>query len=151
MTIPRPALILGWLGVVPFAAFSLLSVTGTTALPFGPQDGLFLYGALILSFMGGVQWGLAAVRADDPDGHDASRLGLRLSLSVLPALAGFGLWFTSATLALIGLAISFALLLVYDLRTVSEGVAPRWYGPLRVQLSTAVVSLLLLSAVFGAG
>ena len=59
--IPRPAFVLGWLGVIPFAAFALLAVTGGV-LPHGSaMSGLVPYGAIILSFMGGAQWGLSMV------------------------------------------------------------------------------------------
>ena len=143
--IPRPALILGWLGVLPFAALTLLAAYGSD-LPGGAPLGLLvLYGAIILSFMGGAQWGLAMVTAAE----DAGALARRLAISVMPALAGFGLWFAPPKLAALGLAASFVLLLAYDRATARAGTAPPWYPALRLQLTLAVIACLLLAAAFG--
>ncbi len=99
---------LGWLGVLPFAAFTLLVAIGGI-LPRGDaMSGLVLYGAIILSFMGGAQWGLAMVGT--PGGYSA--MGARLAISVLPALAAFGLLFVPPTSALLGLAAVFVALLL---------------------------------------
>ncbi|AYG93950.1 DUF3429 domain-containing protein [Brevundimonas naejangsanensis] len=74
---PRPAMILGWSGVLPFAV-----LTGALAFGLGDPDqvagALRLYGAVILSFMGGVHWGVATLRSE-------ARLS-PYAVSVLPAL-----------------------------------------------------------------
>ena len=74
---------------------------------------------------------------------------MRLAVSVLPALAAFGLSFLPAQPALLGLAAVFVALLLYDISTAREGGAPAWYPALRVQLTGAVVLCLLLPAFFG--
>lgn len=144
-SIPRPALVLGWLGVLPFAAFSLAAATGAIPLPVNSANALVLYGAVILSFMGGAQWGLAMAhpRAPQPE------LWSRLSISVLPALAGFGLWFAPGRQALLGLAAAFICLLAYDAATARRGDAPAWYPALRLQLTAAVIVCLLVPAIIG--
>ena len=142
--IPRPALILGWLGLLPFATFALLAVTGGVLRP-GAVSALVLCGIVILSFMGGAQWGLAMAM---PRGGP-SALGQRLAISVLPALAAFGLWYAPPTMALIGLAAVFVALLGYDIATARAGEAPSWYPALRLQLTSAVVVCLLLTALSG--
>ncbi len=142
--IPRSALVLGWLGVLPFAACALLSITGGVLPPGAAARALVLYGAIILSFMGGAQWGLAMAAERNRPGA----LAPRLIISVLPALAAFGLWFLPAIFGLIGLAAVFAALLAYDIETARAGVAPAWYPQLRIQLTGAVVLCLLLSALF---
>ena len=147
--IPQTALLLGWLGVLPFAFFSVASLTGAVVDPDSAQNVLFFYGALILSFMGGVQWGLAAVQSGTEDEDAAKAAGVRFAVSVLPALAAFALWAMSISLALVGLAVAFTALLAYDLKTVREGIAPEWYGPMRIQISGAVVAFLSVAAVFG--
>jgi hypothetical protein len=48
--------VLGWAGVIPIDAFALLAATWGV-LPLGAaMKGLLLYGAIILSFMGGAHW-----------------------------------------------------------------------------------------------
>jgi hypothetical protein len=144
-TIPRPALVLGWFGVLPFATFALLAMTGAL-LPRGTaSSALILYGVVILSFMGGAQWGLAMVATRG----GTTAMGPRLSVSVLPALAAFAAWFAPPTAALVALAVGFVALLAYDIATARAGAAPSWYAALRVQLTSAVVIFLLLGAAFG--
>ena len=106
------------------------------------MSGLVLYGAIILSFMGGAQWGLSMVTG-------GSTMRTRLAISVLPALAAFGLWFLPATGALLGLAAVFVALLLYDIATARAGAAPAWYPALRIQLTSAVVICLLLASLIG--
>lgn len=143
--IPRPALVLGWLGVLPFAALALLSVTGGVLWPSAAGSALVLYAVVILSFMGGAQWGLAMAM---PRGGQTA-MGPRLAISVLPALAAFGLWYAPPTMALMGLATVFVALLGYDIATARAGAAPSWYPALRLQLTSAVIACLLLAALLG--
>jgi hypothetical protein len=138
--IPSPAFWLGWAGVIPFAAFAALVVAGgsggidaTTAL-----RALISYGTIILSFMGGVQWGLELSRGDGD--------GFGFLASVIPALIAFAVTFIDPAAALAILAAGFILLLVYDLRRVRAGIGPAWYGRLRLQLTIAVVLSLLAAA-----
>lgn len=144
-TIPRSALLLGWLGVLPFAASCLVAVFGNADAAGLALRALVVYGAIILSFMGGAQWGLAMAAV----GEGPSALARRLAVSTLPALAAFGLAALASRTALIGLAAVFAALLVYDVSTARSGVAPPWYPALRSQLTAAVVACLLVAAAFG--
>jgi hypothetical protein len=142
--IPSLAFWLGWAGVIPFAALAALVAAGggagidaTAAL-----RAVVCYGVIILSFMGGVQWGLEMERGDgDGSGFVAS---------VVPALLAFAVTFIDPAAALAVLAAGFMLLLVYDLRRVRAGIGPAWYGRLRMQLTTAVVLSLLAAAVLRA-
>jgi hypothetical protein len=135
-TIPRPALFLGWAGVVPFALFAVGSVLGIKLWSWDPTMALRGYGTCILSFMGGAQWGVLLPREG---GHAPF---LRYLLSVLPALLAFLCLLIPSTPGMIGLVVGFLALLAYDLSTVRQGLAPRWYASLRVQLTLAVVALL---------
>ncbi len=143
--IPRSAFALGWLGVLPFVALSLLAVTGGV-LPAGDaMRVLVTYGLIILSFMGGAQWGLAMQAAGSQDGANGAGLGI----SVLPALVAFGLSFLPAGPGLLGLSAAFVALLGYELWTSRAGTAPAWYPALRLQLTGAVVICLLTTAMLG--
>jgi hypothetical protein len=84
-------------------------------------SGLVLYGAIIISFMGDAQWGLAMVR---------------LAISVLPPLSAFGLWFLPATPAMLGLAAVFVAFLLYDIATSRRRVQARHRGGFRRCVST---------------
>lgn len=139
--IPRPALVLGWLGVLPFAAFAMMAATGMPLAPDPAARALVLYGAVILSFMGGAQWGLAMAATTGQ--------AWRLTISVLPALVAFALSFLPAIQALTGLAAAFVALLAYDMSTARTGTAPAWYPALRLRLTIAVVACLLIPAMSG--
>ncbi len=134
---PRPAMILGWSGVLPFAG-----LTGALAFGLGDSDqitsALRLYGAVIVSFMGGVHWGVATLRSE-------ARLS-PYAVSVLPALWGWGMAFAPAPIGLVGLAAGFLLLLAYDLRCVRLGDLPDWYGRLRLWLTSGVCLCLIAAS-----
>ena len=138
MTIPAPALWLGWAGVIPFAGLTVLSIVSSgSASGFSTVvvlQALVAYGMVILSFMGGVQWGLEMAGSDGRR-HDT----LGFAASVVPALVAFGVSFVQPLVALVFLALGFVGLLGYDLRRIKAGVGPGWYAGLRLQLSTAVV------------
>lgn len=139
MQAPRPAMVLGGAGVLPFVGL-------TAALAFGLGDpeqvsnALRLYGAIILSFMGGIHWGVATWRNEIR--------ATPYAVSVLPALWGWAMALVPTTMGLVGLAAGFLLLLAYDLRCVRLGDLPDWYGRLRLWLTLAVcVCLIAASAV----
>ena len=141
--IPTSAFWLGWLGVIPFAALSALTLVDasqwTTFEQTRAMETLIIYGMIILSFMGGVQWGLEMSR---PDGNGATGF----AASVTPALIAFGASFVSMFAALLILIAGFLILLAYDMARIRAGIGPVWYGALRIQLSTAVVICLAAAA-----
>ena len=145
--VPRPALVLGAAGLVPFFA----GAAGVWTLD-QPYAGLALilelqYAAIILSFLGAVHWGLAMA---GPGGAGPS--WGRLGWSVTPALAGWiAIQFPPAA-GLLLLAVAFAAAWAVDRRAVRNGFAPGWYAPLRKGLTIGVLlclgaSLLALSRV----
>ncbi|XP_042242584.1 transmembrane protein 69-like isoform X2 [Homarus americanus] len=77
---PTPALALGFSGLIPFVAAPVYMITTGVFEPDIAQAQLF-YGASILSFLGGVRWGLTLpeVSSQPPDWHN-------LGYSVTPSL-----------------------------------------------------------------
>jgi hypothetical protein len=137
-SIPGPALALGLAGLIPFfaAAASLWYV-----LPMLPPDtGLVLmvsYGAIILSFLGGIRWGTAI------GPYDSRRQSLELSASVAGSLLGLAAIFIPPVLALSLLIAGFLTQALWDVLSVEAGRLPAWFGRLRMLLTAgAVVSLI---------
>jgi len=135
--IPRPALLLGLAGLIPFYWGALTSVTpglaawGTEMLGprfVGPYVQVF-YGAVILSFMSGVLWGFAA-KGSAWQGY---------ALSVLPALWAFFTTGGGAEWAALALVAGFLGLLALDWHFWKTGAAPDWWMRLRILLTTGVV------------
>lgn len=135
---PRAALVLGLLGLVPFVAFAAAVRTGLVLPADQARIGAVLYGVVILCFMGGAQWGLATA---------APRPRPRAFIvSVAPALLAWASLALDARLSLLLLTGGFAALLAYDLWTVRQGEAPPWYGRLRIGLTGVVAACLLAAA-----
>lgn len=134
--VPRAAALLGLAGVIPFAAGALGTVTrgalGTLAV-----QALLAYGAVILSFLGGIQWGLATA-------HGRADLA-RLGLSVLPSLVGWAALLLGGAWGLLLLAAAFVGVLAVDLGLTREGTAPPWFPRLRVALTGAVLLCLTIA------
>ena len=145
-TMPQPVLVLGLAGLIPFIGLSLQVATGhpLDARLTGPAlYALLIYGAVILAFLGGIQWGLAVASADR---SDAWR---RYGFSVLPALVAWaGLWLGGRN-GLITLAAGVGLWGLYELWSTGLGEAPGWYGRQRLGLTVAAVAALGAAARFG--
>jgi len=142
--VPPAAAWLGGFGAVPFVGLAVALV-----LPVGmPREllgqALAGYGAVILSFMGAIHWGLA-IAPGASVGGDA--LSSRLVGSVVPPLIGLGALLVPPTIGFLVLAAAFAGLLGIDLRATRRGLAPAWYPKLRVPLTVTVVAALLVAAI----
>lgn len=81
--LPRLARLLGLAGLLPFLGSLALAAAGAEAARGAALSALAAYGAVILSFLGAVHWGLAL----GPGRPEA--VGARLGLGVLPALIGW--------------------------------------------------------------
>jgi hypothetical protein len=135
--VPAPAAALGIAGLIPFAATAAGPWVG--ALPAAwAQTALLAYGAVILSFLGGIHWGLAIA---------GGRAGMReLSLGVLPSLVGWAGLLIGGGTGLLLLVAGFAGVLLADLGLARAGAAPPWFARLRALLTGGVCALLLIAA-----
>lgn len=135
--IPPAALWLGLAGLIPFVAGALALWVPLPLLD--PQNGLKLsvsYGAIILSFLGGIRWGTAI------GPYDAQRQARELATSVLGSLAGLAAVFLPPIPALTLLVTGFLMQGLWDVTSVEAGRLPAWFGKLRMILTAgAVVSL----------
>ncbi|MFN7192935.1 MAG: DUF3429 domain-containing protein [Rhodospirillales bacterium] len=135
--VPRPALWLGFGGLLPFygCVFALWKGDAEAAA----TAVLLNYAAAILSFLGAVHWGRALA---DPAQQNWNVLGW----SVAPALLGWlaATWMEAAP-ALILLIVGFWAAFAVDLRAAAEGRFPLWYLALRRALSALVVLALALA------
>lgn len=143
--VPLSAAWLGGLGALPFIglAGAMPFITGAPRLFVARA--LLAYGATILSFLGGVHWGLA-IRS--PGSIDNGQLKGRLIVSVVPSLAAWIALLIGNTTGLLVLAIAVAAMLVVDLRASRLGPAPPWYAKLRIPLTCIVVTTLVIGATF---
>ena len=144
--IPISALILGLLGLIPFLSPSLALL-----IPYDPYElgarafhmMLVTYAALIASFLGGVRWGNALEKPH--------RQTLDFTVSVIPSLVAWLALATPRPYDLVVLLAVFLMLGISDVGMATRGHAPRWFGKLRVILTTGVTLSLLLALFAEAG
>jgi len=132
-TAPPMALILGLLGLVPFAAGGLgVWFNGLGDLHYAMPMLVLIYGALIASFLGGVRWGATmqnGVTAEQPR---------YLVMSIIPTLLSFVALTLPITSGLVLLIIIFLSQALTDILAVNAGQLKSWFAPLRIVLSTGV-------------
>lgn len=138
-SVPRPAAAYGAAGLLPFVVGAVL----VWVLPYPwnafALDVLLYYGAVILSFLGAVHWGLAMAGAGAESHGQESRDWARLGWSVAPALVA---WVSLIMVPLVGALmqiLAFTAVVFADARAVRLGLAPRWYPRLRRPLTAVVV------------
>jgi hypothetical protein len=139
-----PARWLGYAGVLPFALAVPAIWLGSEAISGFAASAVVLYGAVILSFLGGLAWG-ATCAATVGRGWEPTHSRL-LAASVVPALVGWGAALLPAAYGLAVLALSFAGVLAIDRRLASLRMVPPWWMKLRRRLSLTVATLLLVAA-----
>jgi hypothetical protein len=141
--IPSAAAVLGYAGALPFVVGATVLWLSDAGMGQAVHFAILTYGAVILSFMGGVRWGLEMVGPHS----DAPRAGT-LIVSVLPALIAWGaLLISRPILQLAILIVAFAWLLLSDRGATRRGEAPAWYPGLRIPLTLTVEASLAASAI----
>ena len=142
--VSRPAAVLGAAGLIPFIAGAAYLLLGPLPMAQYVFNALIGYGAVILSFMGAIHWGLALRATAD------QAPGAWFAISVVPALLGWG----AALLGLAGahrsalliLMIGFIGVLLLDRQAIRQGLAPAWYWRLRWPLTLVVLGCLAVTA-----
>lgn len=138
---PDFARALAYLGLLPF-------VLPTAALLFGPAgwhaaalDALRAYGAVILSFLGAVHWGLGLREPALAQQWHVFGWG------VLPALTGWIALLLPASSGLTLLIGGYALQYGADRHATLLDALPLWYERLRLRLSVVMLGCLVLARV----
>jgi len=141
-TLPAVALFLGYAGTVPFIALALSIFAGVDPAAFGLTDlprKLLVYGAVIISFIGAVHWGVALLA-------NADKQNILFIYSVVPALAAW-LWiFFPDKVAIFGMAATVAAMYFLD-RFILTGLVPDGYLKMRLHLTIVVALCLTLAAI----
>jgi hypothetical protein len=131
---------LGYAGLLPFAACALaVALLGEEPREFAARA-LVAYGAVILSFLGAVHWGLLLARP----APDTRR---RLAVGVLPSLAGWAALLLSPRHGLALLVVAFGAFWLYEHRALGTSLLPDGYLRLRRELTLGACSLLAIGLV----
>ncbi|MBX2835449.1 MAG: DUF3429 domain-containing protein [Gammaproteobacteria bacterium] len=139
--IPKVPLTLGLLGLLPFLASSLISLFSIDPYQHYAAQSLAVYGAVILSFLGGASWG-ARLNVKARVGDWAG-----MTWAIVPSLIAWISLLLPPVMCLAVLVAGFALQYFLDVDSVNSKVFPRWYARLRVILTAGVIVTLLIALV----
>ncbi len=129
-TLPPAAAWMGYLGLLPFFATAL----GVWIGPDWIAGWLLAYGAVILSFVGAIHWGLVMGRGES--------LATMYQASVIPALIGWAALLVPVIVGLPVVALAFIGWRIWESRVGVESM-PRWFRRLRTALTVGAVVALL--------
>lgn len=137
--IKRIAWILTVAGTIPFIAATAFIFRGEAHVRIPAIAALVTYCAVVLSFLGGIEWGLAL---REEAGNERTR-AVALGLSTVPSLAAWAvLWLPGPTYQ-VGTAIGiFVMAWAADQYLASRGLLPTWFVDLRTAI-TGVVAVIL--------
>jgi hypothetical protein len=135
--VPTAALVLGIAGLIPFATGAVMAFLDQPWNGVTGGEVVRTYGAIILAFMGGTQWG-AALR-------DTASLWARYGYAVLPALIAWPVLLLPAVDGLVWLVAGFVFVYVLDEWMRFRGWLPGWYMRLRRLLTAAVLAALAVT------
>ena len=139
---PTLPFVLGLSGLIPFWALALAKATGWPhAIPPGEVAGMLAtYGATILSFLGGIRWGTALAAPNQ------ARVATDYVFGVTPQLFAWGALVLPDPWRFVVLALGVLALGPIDRNLVARGLAPDWFGRLRMILSLGAGAALLVAA-----
>ena len=132
---PQLAKLIGYGGLIPFVGCAALMYAGNTGASIIALFASAVYGAVILSFVGAVHWGLTMREDRSPYWY---------VWSVIPAILGWlSIVLLDIKISLLALAIAFTLAWSVDRQANLQGLIPAWYMRMRNILTVgATVSLL---------
>ena len=141
---PASARVLGSLGLIPFVGLTSFMLFGVDP---GVEVSLLLrtYSAIILSFLGGVHWGIATENSLSQNSNSI-KLSWCLTLSVIPSLLGWIGLFAPELAGFYIIIFGFVLVLAIDLRIAKMHCVPDWYPRLRKPLTVTVVGCLVIAS-----
>lgn len=136
----RFPLLLSLIGVLPFIAAVMIIWFGPLSHTAPSLQALITYAVVILSFLGGIQWGIGvAISESAPQSSQSLFL-----LSVVPALLSWAMLFIDAVGARIMVAIFlFGFVWAIDALLHLQKLIPTWFFRLRCIMTPIVIASLL--------
>jgi Protein of unknown function (DUF3429) len=129
-------------GAIPFVALAIAVWTAPAAYHAQVGNVLIAYAAIILSFLGGIQWGGAVALAESAP-RSAQTMWL---LSVIPSLLAWAMLFVPGSGVRVIVAIClFAFVWVIDALLHLQKLIPNWFFRLRTLITGIVIASLLIS------
>lgn len=140
----QTAWVLSVAGIVPFMGLALAATTSADARL---GHALLAYAASILSFLGGIQWGLGLSMT-----HDQKQAAWVLGISVFPSLIAWSALLQEGLVLGYGVALGGLLsALAVDRYLMRMELLPAWFWTLRMRITAAACVSLLLAIFAHAG
>ena len=137
------ARVLGYGGALPFLCGAIAASQHMAILGLAPAYLLLNYGAVILSFLGGLHWGRVIT---SPNANGRSDYAW-LIWSVCPSLLGWVALLLPVKVSAVILSLCFLAALQIDQKLLREQIWPDWMRPLRLHLSLIAVASLTSLAI----
>jgi hypothetical protein len=126
-------------GAAILAGITAMLLSGQTAIRIPAIAALVTFAAVILSFLGGIEAGLALREEAGTEGTRTRALGL----SVVPALAAWGVFWLPSPHWQLGAALAlFVVVWGSDLWLARQGLIPSWFVDMRTAVTAAVCVIL---------
>ena len=140
----RLAYLLTLLGVTPFVVAAAVVASGPTEHQALVIQLVTTYAAVILSFLGGIQWGIGVSIADSAP-RSAQTLFM---LSIVPSMLAWALLFVAQPNARVLVAISlFGFVWVVDALLCLQKIIPAWFFRLRSIVTAIVIASMIFVAI----
>jgi hypothetical protein len=126
-------------GAVVLAGITAMLLSGQSHVRVPAIAALVTFSAVILSYLGGIEGGLAL---REEAGTERTR-AIALGLSAVPALAAWGVLWLPSTLHQLSAALTlFVAVWVADLWLARQGLIPSWFVDMRTAITAAVCVIL---------
>jgi len=137
--VQRLAWLLAITGTLVFAIMTAFLFTSEAHVRIPAIAALVTFTAVVISYLGGIQFGLAL----HEEGSNERTRALAISMSALPSLASWGVFWLSSPQQQIGTGIGlFILVWVCDLYLARRGLIPTWFADLRTAVTAIACAIL---------
>jgi hypothetical protein len=135
----RLAWLLAITGALVFAIMTAFLFSGESHVRIPAIAALVTFAAVVISYVGGIEFGLALRE----EGSNEAVRALAMSMSALPSLASWGVFWLGSPQQQIGAVIGiFVLVWFSDLYLARRGLIPSWFVDLRTAITAIAVVIL---------
>ena len=135
----RLAWLLAILGTLIFGVMTAFLFTSETHVRIPAIAAMVTFAAVVISYLCGIEFGLALREEGSNEGTRA----LAMSISALPSLASWGVFWLSSPQQQIGTALGlFILVWMADLYLARRGLIPTWFVDLRTAVTAIACAIL---------
>lgn len=131
----RLPFVLGLVGLIPFVVGAMMAHLAPMLWQALAVKAFVFYSAIVLSFIGGIHWGVTMSQ----DRYDDPVFNTRLAVATLPSLLAWPALLLDYNEAVVILMIGFWLMRLYERHQDGGERLPSWYQALRGALTMPVV------------